>query len=526
MKRAAIMSRVSSDEQAKGYSLDVQASSLTKYCERNAISIKKTIKEDHSAKSFDRPAFKDFLFFLKENKGQIDLLLFTTWDRFSRNTAEAYEMISRLRKLGVEPQATEQPLDLTIPENKAMLAFYLAIPEIENDRRSIKITGGIQGARKSGRWTHMAPYGYKNSRDENNKPIIIPTENAKNVRFAFEKVALGIPMIEVRMLLHKKGYKVSKSQFSDILRNVLYMGMIKIKAAPNQPEHLVKGIHKPIIYEDLFYTVQNILSGKMKKLNKPSLTKRRPELLLRGVLNCNKCGRHLTGSPSKSHNGTIHFYYHCNHCKKERYPAPLVNNIMEKVLDDFKFSQDIVTVYKAMLKRAFSSENKDVEKRKKEITEEILLQDNRLENLKDLLVDQKITAAEYSTMKNKYEEIKSNLLIEIGEKKIMANNFEKNLEYASMQISNLGGMYRSFELDRKVQLVSSIFPQKISFDGNKCRTEKINEVIRLAYLSDKGSKENKTEQLYKYLELFGVVENIGVEPTTSCMPCKRSSQLS
>jgi len=26
--------------------------------------------------------------------------------------------------------------------------------------------------------------------------------------------------------------------------------------------------------------------------------------------------------------------------------------------------------------------------------------------------------------------------------------------------------------------------------------------------------------------LFGVVENIGVEPTTSCMPCKRSSQLS
>src|ERR1700752_906123 len=131
MKRAAIMARVSSDEQAKGYSLDVQTDSLSKFCERNNIAIIKTIREDHSAKTFDRPAFKNFLEFLKTNKGQIDVLLFTSWDRFSRNTGEAYEMISRLRKYGVEPQAIEQPLDLTIPENKAMLAFYLALPEIE-----------------------------------------------------------------------------------------------------------------------------------------------------------------------------------------------------------------------------------------------------------------------------------------------------------------------------------------------------------------------------------------------------------
>ena len=28
------------------------------------------------------------------------------------------------------------------------------------------------------------------------------------------------------------------------------------------------------------------------------------------------------------------------------------------------------------------------------------------------------------------------------------------------------------------------------------------------------------------LSIIGIVENIGVEPMTSCMPCKRSSQLS
>jgi len=53
-------------------------------------------------------------------------VLFLKWDRFSRNAGDAYFMINVLRKLGVEPQAIEQPLDLSIPENKMMLAFYLA----------------------------------------------------------------------------------------------------------------------------------------------------------------------------------------------------------------------------------------------------------------------------------------------------------------------------------------------------------------------------------------------------------------
>ncbi len=44
-------------------------------------------------------------------------------------------MINTLLKLGIEPQAIEQPVDLSIPENKMMLALYLAAPEVKNDRR-------------------------------------------------------------------------------------------------------------------------------------------------------------------------------------------------------------------------------------------------------------------------------------------------------------------------------------------------------------------------------------------------------
>ena len=50
MKRAVIMSRVSSDEQAKGFSLGVQFEQLTNYCKRKDIEVVAHYKEDHSAK--------------------------------------------------------------------------------------------------------------------------------------------------------------------------------------------------------------------------------------------------------------------------------------------------------------------------------------------------------------------------------------------------------------------------------------------------------------------------------------------
>ena len=66
MKRAVIMSRVSSDEQAKGFSLGVQYEQLTNYCKRKDIEIVAHFKEDHSAKDFNRPRVSKLLAICKE----------------------------------------------------------------------------------------------------------------------------------------------------------------------------------------------------------------------------------------------------------------------------------------------------------------------------------------------------------------------------------------------------------------------------------------------------------------------------
>jgi len=163
MKIADLYIRVSTDEQAdKGYSQRSQQEVLLKYCEINKIQVRQTIFEDHSAKTFNRPEWTKLLDVLRQKKHKTDLVLFTKWDRFSRNAPDAYQMIATLKKLGVEPQAIEQPLDMEVPENKMMLAIYLTVPEIENDRRALNVFYGMRRARKEGRYMATAPVGYIN----------------------------------------------------------------------------------------------------------------------------------------------------------------------------------------------------------------------------------------------------------------------------------------------------------------------------------------------------------------------------
>src|SRR5258708_1718357 len=125
-KKAILYIRVSTDEQNDGYSPADQKERLIKYCEQNSIEIMGMYHEDESGKTFNRHEWLNILSYLRKNKGVIDLMLFIKWDRFSRNIAEAYIAIKKLHGFGVEPQAIEQPLNFDIPEQKLMLAIYLA----------------------------------------------------------------------------------------------------------------------------------------------------------------------------------------------------------------------------------------------------------------------------------------------------------------------------------------------------------------------------------------------------------------
>ncbi len=89
----------------------------------------------------------------------------------------------------------------------------------------------------------------------------------------------------------------------------------------------------------------------------------------------------------------------------------------------------------------------------------------------------------------------------------------------SLAISqNLSKLWNDSTLEVRQQLLGSIFPEMIEFDGINCRTTSINQALALCLSIDKGSSEKENGTLPEKLVVSRWVENTGVEPVTSTLP--------
>jgi site-specific DNA recombinase len=480
-KRAILYIRVSTDEQAsKGYSLPEQREQLERFCSAHGIEITITFQEDYSAKNFDRPEWTKLMQYAKANQRSIDYVLFVAWDRFSRNIADAYTMIGKLKKLEIEPQAITQPLDLNVPQNKIVLAVYLSLPEVDNDIRADRAVKGHRGAKKAGRWTGMAPVGYKNSRDEENRALIVPNEKAPLVRWVFEEVLKNErPLSEIRMELNKRGLYVTRSNFSLLVRNNVYAGKIVVKATDTEPEITITGLHEPIVTEELFDAVQLILSQRKKKQKKHVSVQEQEELPLRGILCCSKCGGHITGSASRSRNGQRHFYYHCTVCKKERYRAEIANTEIEKLLSTIEIIEGVDKLYSVLIQDEVSGNGHKHGQEKGTIQKELNTLEERKQRLQDMLMNGQLEPADYSEMKKRLDiqtsETKSKLTELKADKESLLERMNEKLKI----LTNLMEWYRNHGVREKKKLLGSIFPQKFIFDGFQIRTGEIDDTVAL-----------------------------------------------
>lgn len=494
MKNVILYPRVSTDEQAKtGYSLNDQGAKLKFYAEYNKLNIVGVYPEDYSAKTFERPQWKQILEFIRHNKGAVDTILFTRWDRFSRSAEESHAMFALLRKFGVEAQAIEQPLDLSIPENKMMLAFYLIQPEVDNDRRSMNILSGIRRARMEGRWTTQAPLGYKNSRDEHNKPIIIPSEIAKHILYTFKETAKGVKnQEEIRQVLLKKGFQCSKNNFYKLVRNKVYMCLIRVKANKEEPEHFVKGIHEALVSSALFYQAQHMLDERNRHRNQRKNKRKREDLLLRGFLYCPHCHEKVTGSKSKGAT-KYYFYYHCNHCHKFREQAATVNESVVKLLGKIKLAPEVKELYKAVFMDAAKEIAEVNAGEVKNVTKDIEKLEGRKRHIQDLLGDGKMEIDQFSDMMKRYNAEQDKLVAikeqnqEIPAQKELAMQLNGVLDF----IDNLSRCYEMADMPRKLQIISSTFSGKLIFQENESRTIETNEVIELLSRFDAGFRAKK-----------------------------------
>lgn len=498
MKTAVLYTRVSTDEQAVGYSLGTQQEKLIEHCRLHGIEVLQIYVEDYSAKNFKRPEFSKFLQYAKANHRNIDYLLFMSWDRFSRNLPDAYEMLARLKKWDIEAQAIMQPLDLTIPQNKVMLAIYLILPEVDNDIHSQRITSGVRGARKAGRWTSLAPVGYKNQRDEADKPIIVFNEHAPDIEWSFREAAKGLrPLNNIVSDLSSRGIKISRSNFSRLLRSPVYMGKIFLKATNDEPEQLVDGLHEGIISEELFYEVQLMLARKNKNTKTKISFRDRDEIPLRGLLLCAKCGKHITGSASRSQNGDRHYYYHCMNCKQERFKAEKANAEMDKLLGILQIPQEIKMLFSEIVDIQKKGNSQQKGQQLATLSRDLNKQQARREQLQNVFLDGRLSPEDYAELKEKIDNQIAMVSNQMAEKK------KRNITREPDQlITDLAKWYRERNVQGKKQLLALIFPAKVIYRNDTLQVNSVSPGINaiLSPAFDYAAKTKYAAQLQKLLK--------------------------
>lgn len=498
MKRVLLYGRVSSDEQAaKGFSLRFQKEQLERFCHQNDYQIIKYFEEDYSAKNFSsRPEFQKLMRFAKSHKKEIDALYFLRWDRFSRNISEAYRIIGEFNELGIEVNAIEQPLDLNLIENKVLLALQLVLPEIENDKNSLRTTEGMRKAMSEGCFTGIAPKGYINSRNLEGKSTLTPDpKTAPLISSIFETYATGLYSAEeLRKKYYKQGLKISRNGFLALLKNPTYMGKIYIKPYKKEDEQLVEGLHPSLVSEQTFLQVQKVLKGKFKAPFR-TYSEIDQALPLRGFLLCPLCNKVLTGSGSKGRDKkNTYFYYHCTRFCKTRYKATEVNSLLEELLLQMRMDKPFEELYKKIVAHSFAQrkENKTTQINSLKREDQKLL--NRLDMLEEHFFEKQIDATTFNSMKQKIQTRQNQIQWELKEINQQEVYFEKHLKEGISFLNGIDRVYKQADVEIKKKILKTLFIEKLIYNQDHFYTPALEPTIEVILSIERNLPLLKTAQ--------------------------------
>lgn len=502
MQSADLYIRVSTDEQAsRGYSKGFQEDLLRHYCLVNNVRVRDIIHEDFSAKDFNRPQWNELFAKYRTNKlSRPNYILFTQWSRFCRNIAEAYIMIKKLQDLGINPQAIEQPLDMSVPENKITLAFYLVAPEVENDRRSLNVKAGIQKARSEGRWTSTAPIGYINRTSATGqKYIALKEPEASLLKEAFELIAEGqFSTRQVYYIVTGKGLQCSKNNFWHAIKNPVYCGRIIIKKNGNATNDSVEGRHEKLVPPILFDKVQSVLKAKSKPIRK-SKTQTSEALPFRGFLYCPGCNNRMTGSASKGRTKQ-YFYYHCNYCGFRVRADTVLQHFLE-ILKQFQPASFYLTMFRSILEKNLKNTSFLESVNQRLAIKRIEELRTHIDSAGSLLLSKEIQPREYLQLKQSCE---SKILIlnqKLDDAAVSLVYFKSRLEIMSLPISNLVQFFHDCKIEDKRRLLTLLLNTKIQWSDSHFQglfNDHVNIVFQQFFKKGVVDNVNSISQLESY----------------------------
>ncbi len=486
MKKAYSYIRISTKDQSN-FSIEGQKEVNQRYASSNNIIILDEFVDDgYSAKNFDRPNWQELYQELRTHKNYISFLLVAKYDRLVRNAAEGLAMLKKIEEeYGIKVISTTECFFID-PHSPVFFKFRADLfVNAEFEYRVIRdrTKFGNWQARSNGRYITTAPLGYDNKRDENNKPIIVLNDDAPKVKEAFHLFMKGFSYGQIRNIcrINRSG----KSSIKWILLNPTYAGLIKVKAYRDHPEQLVKGIHEPIVSEELYWSVYNkIMNSNPAQKSTPT-----EKIPLRGYLQCTDCLKKVTAAES-SGNGGKYIYYRCLKCSRKSVNANKVHNWVNNILEELSFSVPIDYWNHYFIDEAsaiMSRKNKKLH----DLNKRLDSLEKSIDQLEEKFIQNEIESDVYKKWKAKYVDEKYNIELDIESSKKLQLTKSEGIREALNQLKNLTTIYDNLQAPEKQELLSTIMIGGLYMDKNYLQTIRLNPLFDHKNLNIKCFRINK-----------------------------------
>ncbi len=462
--QAIIYCRVSTKEQAeKGYSLEGQEKDCQQFALNQGLNVVKVfVERGESAKTQDRTQLKNLIQYCVQNKKKLSAIIIWKYDRLARNLSDQTELVKNFSSLGIRfLSATENNEPNAV--GNLMRNIIGTFAQFENDVKSERTTNGMKQALQQGRWCWRAPFGYKGSRDDHNKPLIVPAEDSRYVIDAFEKFITGLyKQTDIVERVRQLGYKKANKGFINrLLTNPLYTGLIKCEWFPEY----IEALHKPIISREVFFKAQEIITGKRPSIVPKLLN--HPDFPLRRFVRCPKCGEKLTAGWSTGRKKQRYGYYHC---RVKGCSFGIKKDVLEEkffeLLKTLEPREDVIDLFNAIVIDALKKVQSEEIKEECRIEKELKELNDQLERVEELAIK---GTFDDDTYKRKSEKLKAEILakqVELNETTIELNNAEACLNYCKFFLKNIAHLWSVADINLKQRFQTLIFPDRITYNDN------------------------------------------------------------
>lgn len=219
-------------------------------------------------------------------------------------------------------------------------------------------------------------------------------------------------------------------------------------------------------------------------------------LQLRGFIKCPRCGKLLTGSASRGHGG-LYYYYHCSASCGSRFKSQHANELFAGELKKYIPRSGMAEVFKLVINEVYLAKTKNQKDEIKNIKTELEQLNSRLAKARELLLSGDLDGADYKEIKSGYEKKIAFLEGRVLDLNKGTTSIAALLDKALNGLTKLDRLYAEADTKRKREIIGSMYPEKLTFDGMCYRTSRLNEAVELIYKLGESFSENKKDKPVK-----------------------------